>query len=299
MHPRLLLNLALVVAVALLAGLVIWKPGQTPDPAPTPLTGVQRDQLTRIGVEHLGQQLTLLRRNGRWELEGEPTLIADSLAVEALIALAGAEVRRRYPAEGIDLQPLGLAEPETRLSYDGLRLALGDSEALSGDRYVLLGDELALIQAAPPQLGPDLRAALASRRLFPSGRIRAIEAPDWRIEQAGPGWQLSPPREGLSADQLNGFVQGWELVRAMSLAPLAAGTAPAGVVYRVWLVDQAQPLEFVRPESAQGLSLVSVERGLRYQLTDYDRRRLLDPPQAVPAVEVAPGDGAKDQDADG
>lgn len=130
------------------------------------------------------------RVDGHWKMLEPYAMPADDGLVDRLVAIAVSPVRSRRPLDSLDAEKIGLAPPLMTLEVDRLRLAIGRTDALNGDRYVAVGDSIAMV---PDRFSPFLMAAPASeldRHLVPRGstlaslRIDGIERPElaaaWR-----------------------------------------------------------------------------------------------------------------------
>lgn len=122
--------------------------------------------------------LTLLKRQGRWELTQPFVAPASSEQVERLVRISRSQVRHFYDEGSLDLAKAGLNEPFATLVLDERTLEFGAASA-GQDRYVRSGKRLALVQdrfatllTAPPEQFVDPRP-LAGRRAVAGRRMGA------------------------------------------------------------------------------------------------------------------------------
>jgi hypothetical protein len=118
-----------------------------------------------------------------WMMREPYKLPADDSQVTRLLGIATAVVRSRRPFSSLDAKKIGLDPALMRLDLDDQHFDIGTTDAFNGDRYVRVGDTIAM---APDRFSPFLVAAPASeldRHLVPRGstltrlRIDGIEHP--------------------------------------------------------------------------------------------------------------------------
>ena len=124
------------------------------------------------------------RVGNHWNMREPYDLPADDAQVERLLAIASSAVRSRRPLSDFDTARIGLDPPQMQLQLDDLHFDIGTSDALNGDRYVRIGDTIAMV---PDRFSPFLAAAPASeldRQLVPRDktltglRVNGIERPE-------------------------------------------------------------------------------------------------------------------------
>ena len=82
---------------------------------------------------------------GHWQMRAPYAQAADDATVERLAAIARAPVRFRHVAGSLDPAKLGLAPALATLQLDHTLLKFGTTDAIHGDRYVEVGDVIALL----------------------------------------------------------------------------------------------------------------------------------------------------------
>ena len=131
-----------------------------------------------------------VRSDGDWRMRAPYPLDADDALVGRLLAIAGSPVRARHAIADFDPAKIGLAPPLMTLELGALIFEIGMADALRGDRYVRVGDVIAMV---PDRFSPFLMATPESeldRHLLPRGtsivalRIDGVDAPQridaWR-----------------------------------------------------------------------------------------------------------------------
>lgn len=178
MASRLLLNLALALAVLAVAGGVLWT--QQRDDAG--LVGLDPDRVQRIAVEQREGGFVLERAGGQWWLTAPRRLPASELHVDNVLRLLRLSPDARYGIDELDPARVGLAAPAFQARFDGVLLAFGAVDAMHQRRYIRHGDEVLLVrEAVSPLLGAPWWNFI-NRRLVPVGRQAvAVELPDGRV----------------------------------------------------------------------------------------------------------------------
>ncbi len=300
MARRTALNLLLLVAVAALAAVAVFQPGvEEPPPAPT-LTDRDPAAVHRVRIERPDQPAVVLeKREGRWYVAEPLSMPANAFRIQSLLEVLGFASDRQFATRDVELPRLGLEPPKASLFLDDLRLDFGDTESLSGRRYLRSGEAVHLIAdrfyhqvvAGAPgfaHLGP----------LGPDPDPVALELPDLTLRHEGGRWVVQPDDPAAGADAVQRLVDAWRSVQAITVRPLeaAAGGRPLTVVLR----DQAAPLRFLVSETPHALVLARPDAGVQYHLPVESGERLLRlRPPASPAEAAGEGGAGEPARPDG
>ncbi|HEU4662958.1 MAG TPA: hypothetical protein VFS55_02885 [Dokdonella sp.] len=150
----------LVCAAALLGAAVFAELRRERALALDPLTTLDLAAATRVEVTCAGCAARHYRKvDAHWR-QRDPDAPADEAFVARLLAIAHAPVRVRYPAHDFDPARIGLVPPLATLRIDDAELRFGATDAIRGDRYVAVGDAVALV--------PDRFSALLFKAAAPS-----------------------------------------------------------------------------------------------------------------------------------
>ena len=135
-------NLLLAVLVAALLAAHLWPAGSGEYP---PLTGFAEAEITAIRVERSDRlRIALQRDNEVWQLTHPRQAAAQTQRVRQLLAIAAAPVQQAFAAP-TDLDRYGLATPKAVLQLNGLRLLFGDRDLSQNSRYVLVDQQVRVI----------------------------------------------------------------------------------------------------------------------------------------------------------
>jgi len=271
MAPRPLINLVLLAVVLALAGLAWMGTGGDGEPAAR-LTDLDPGDVRTLRIERgADASVVLEREDGTWILREPYGLPADPQRVGRLLRMLGAESHRRLTPPAGKLDEYGLADPLARLRVDGLTLEMGRTEPLRHRRYVRSGSEVHLIEdlwlpvlLGRPESFLDHRLLGADPRITALG-IRALEGPDFRIEQGDRGqWRIEPAEPPVSADRLTAWMDRWRHARALEVLPAPEGQVRGRV--SVGLDGADGPVVFeILGEGGRRL-LVERAQGLAYRL---------------------------------
>jgi hypothetical protein len=83
--------------------------------------------------------------DGHWRMLEPLVQAADDARIDRIVAIARAPVRFRHAAGELDAKKLGLDPPWASLELDDTTLTFGTTDAIHGDRYVMVGDTVALV----------------------------------------------------------------------------------------------------------------------------------------------------------
>lgn len=139
-------RLAGIACVLALVAAVAWQWHADDDDARAhTLTGLEPDAVRHIEVNLRGTpEQRFDRQGGQWTSAGAK---ADEGRAEDLASLAATPVASWRPASEFDAAKIGLSPPVAVLVLDDVRLEFGDMAALGKQRYVKVGDRIAIVPA--------------------------------------------------------------------------------------------------------------------------------------------------------
>jgi hypothetical protein len=83
--------------------------------------------------------------DGHWLMREPRQQPADEAWVAKVLAIANAPVRFRHVAGDFEAGKIGLDPPQATLTIDATRIAFGTTDAIRNDRYVSVGNAIALV----------------------------------------------------------------------------------------------------------------------------------------------------------
>jgi len=139
-------RLGWAVAVLVLLALAAWQWRSDASAEPGSVLDLAPEQVTHIALRIGGAPaLHYARRDGQWwQTDGTPRRADDGRLAE-LAATAAAPVLAWRAAADFDPAKIGLAPPQAVLSLDGHTLEFGATAATGEQRYVRVGQRIALL----------------------------------------------------------------------------------------------------------------------------------------------------------
>lgn len=287
MRSRLLLNLILVLVIIGLALLVIYEPGKQPEPSLPKLTELKPQDVSTIHIERAtADPITLYKQQGVWYMQEPYRLPANDYRVQSLLRLLQTESHAQHDLSQLDPAKYGLDKPRATITFnDKLKIAFGNTESLSKQRYVRIGNTLHLIvdtfyyQAASPATG------YASHAILPTGKVTALQLPDMQLTLKDGQWQLHPPREDRSADVLTELIDNWQSAQAIQLKPFEDRVLPKANI-QVTLDGQKQPIRYTLQKHGDDITLLRHDVKMRYFISDDTLNQLTKLPAPTPQPDI-------------
>lgn len=284
MNKRVLLNLSLVLLLAALGAVAWLRPGQPPATPPATLGVFDAGSIERIEIARADADRVVIEKSGdQWQLTAPLRVPADKFLVDSLLGLATATVHARFAADTVELAQFMLDRPRIIARFDEREISFGETDALSGRRYILSDDIVYLIDDTVFRLISGDPVTLMSRQLLPAdAQIDALVLPEHRVSRGeNQQWTVSPPVENLSQDDAIAWIDEWRRAQAIrvSLAGPPAGSRSAEVL----IAGAAAPLRFELVQTDSEWLLIRRDLGVRYHFTENQFRRLVAPRHAVAA----------------
>ncbi len=131
--------------LALLLTLLLWL-NQQPAQDSQPILQIDATQVTEIRVvRNRRLQLSVLRDTDGWTMTHPSIVRASGQRTASLLSLLKAPSRWRRRASPELLETYGLQNPVLTISFNQESIHFGESSVPSGQRYVLVGEEVHLI----------------------------------------------------------------------------------------------------------------------------------------------------------
>jgi hypothetical protein len=254
MRARLLLNLALLLALLLLTAW-LWQERQPRQPAR--LANLPPAAVQRLWVERRqGPTLEFVRHATGWQMRQPRQLPASEQHVQMLLGFLQLPVQARYPETEVDLAALGLQQPSMSLQAEQLRFQFGALEPLHGRRYLRHGGEVLLVQEGVSALLASPWWNFIDRRLLPAGVPQRLHFAD--------GVEFAPPAPATWAAH-------WRQETVSIVRPAAA--VEAGELFELEL-DSGERIPWRWRDGEQPV-LFRPDLGLQYQVSAEQLNALL------------------------
>lgn len=162
----------LLLGVAALAALAVWQWRADRAAAPGALLALDPQSVTRVELVMHGQAPQRFeKRDGHWWAMTPTPRPADDGRLDDIAAIAAAPVLRWRAAADFDMAKIGLDPPALVLQLDGQRVAYGAMAVFGPQRYVRVGDRVALVSARYAPRPPEPEGA-ASASSAPASHVR-------------------------------------------------------------------------------------------------------------------------------
>jgi hypothetical protein len=287
MSARLWLNLGLLLLLAGLIALAVYEPGIEAPPTGAAITPLTADAITRIHIERRDQPtFTLEKKAGVWRIAPQGWA-ADAARLNALRDLVQEKSLQRLPAS--DLGRYGLEKPELIVTLNDTRIAFGDTDPISNNRYIMTSDAVHLVADLHyPGFNSSAASFAEPRLLHEDARVTKLALPDLTLTRDDKGnYTIQPPREKLSADAPQQLVDEWRNARALwveadQVNPANQDARPQDRA-RITL-EGAPELEYHIISREPDFVLAHPDLKLRYHFSAEQAQRLLELP-ATQALE--------------
>jgi len=305
MKSRMLLNLFLLAALAVLGAIAYFEPGKK-EPAETPLTRVDIDKVDTLTLQQGDKTIVLAKKDGHWWVSAPFSAPANDFRVRQLLEIAKAASDASYPLKPEELAKFELDKPIASLTVGDAVLVFGGADPINMRRYVRIGDALHLVRDDFSRHLTAQATDYVDKKLLPEdARIQEIVLPEWKARLGQDGkWVFEPPQEGGEA-HIGDLLTNWQSARAIDVKYL--DKAAEGQKLHIGLAN-GESVDFVIVQREPELLLARQDYGLQYEVVGEPARRLLSlnpkpaenkaeeaPPQASPAPESPMEDGGAEE----
>jgi hypothetical protein len=267
MSSRSLLNLALLVVAAVLALLIFYQPGITPEPAPQTVTALSSENIRRIQVDRQTRDpLTFTRRHDEWFLGGDRELPASNFQVNSLLAVLQTEMKRSYPVDSVEPETLGLEPPLATLTLDDVRFKIGTIDALDKLRYLQTGNTVFLVSDRYQHLISADWPGFVSRKLLPANAaISQLQLPQTTLSlSTDKQWRQPATSNPVDSGKLQTLIDRWQQARATYIRHYQPVDGSETVT--LGFSNAAEPITFQIVTRTPELILARPELGIQYHL---------------------------------
>ena len=277
MNKRVLLNVMLAGLLIALGLIAYFQPGREQTVVQPELTSLKHDDIQKIKIVRAGKETIILEKSGHdWRLTEPLQITADDFLVDSILGLAMASSFAQIEATGTELAKFGLSAPRVTVWLNDTEIVFGDTEPISGRRYVRVGSTVHLIPDSHYfRLNGNLYSFVARNVLPPAGRIQTIRLAGQTISRLPDGgWQLSPEQQGISQDAIVAFVDEWRRARAISVSGSDNRKTTASI--EIELENNKEPMHFELSHQDNDWLLVRPVLGVQYHFTENQFKRLTD-----------------------
>jgi hypothetical protein len=303
MQQRWLINLILVVIIFVLGAVALYTLEQEKKRAQLPeLTGLTAQHIQTITLDRADQESIKLIKDdkGNWQLTTPFTLPANYFRVEQLLKILAEHHYKLVEDQQLKLADLKLEPPLATLTFDQLKIALGDKSPLNdGQRYIQINQQIYLItDTLFYSVNDDAVSWVSLSLIGEQPKIIELKIPDYHLVQKEKQWVLdskfSAEEIDTGQDALNTLVGNWQDLQAFNVERYQSASATQGAI-EITLAGETQPLHFDLISTTPNFVVARPDKGVQYQLPKTQVDRLLHLPTknkaAVPPKkpgEIAP-----------
>lgn len=298
MQQRWLINLLLVIIIFILGAVALYTLEQEKKRAQLPeLTGLTAQHIQTITLERANQESIKLVKDdkGNWQLTTPFTLPANYFRVEQLLKILSEHHYKLVEDNSLKLADLKLEPPLATLTFDQLKIALGDKSPLNdGQRYIKINQQIYLITDTLFYLVNDDAVSWVSLSLIgEQPKIIDLKIPDYHLVQKEKQWildsQISAEEIDTGQDALNTLISSWQDLQAFNVERYQSTSATQGAI-EITLAGETQPLHFNLISTTPNFIIARPDKGVQYQLpkTQVDRLLHLPPKDKAAATPKKP-----------
>lgn len=273
MFKHKIVNLILFVILVSLATTIYFS--EEPDIQLPLLTRVDPNSISSIKIVHNGSSTSINKQqHDRWQITQPVNIAANSFRISSILKLLNAPVHNRYSLKDIDLDNIGLRNPEITLQLDEYTVFFGMMNPVTNLRFIRLNDDIYTIEDVYFPLLSSFYGTLVSLNLLPpDSKVEKLILLNQTIDKDDKGrWQSNI---AISADDVVNTIQYWQTQQAFGVHEYMQ-REPLGEVY-IYLQGQQQPVSYVVTDTDPWLIIARPEIGIEYHLDIENYKLLISP----------------------
>ena len=278
MKNRWLVNLGLIVLVAVLLAIAVYRPGAEKKADITTLTDLDPATITSIRLLRANQpEIVLDKTAGNWMLSAPRVARVNTFRINELLRLANAQSEGRFDPPAEELARYGLDKPQVQVWFGTTEVRFGALHPINPQHYVLVNGQVHLIASRYFYSAGAAPADFFSRQLLEETlKPATIIAPGFRLALDAHGaWQLTPASKDIANDRINAFVEEWRHAQALSVSVYSGKTAYEKVRFTFAAGSPLKDLEIGILAHKPELILHRRDEGLQYHFPEELGARLL------------------------
>lgn len=275
MHSHFWLNLIMFATIIALAAFLYIKPSLQEEKA-YKISSLPAEAVKYIRIERQDSSIELSRPDKRWVMTQPVQGRVDKVKIERILAILSATSQHLLPLAHLDRY--GLTTPAIKLQLEQETFSFGELAPVTHEQYVATRQHVFLVSpryAATLLVKP---ADLLNSRLFAEDEIPVeFDVAHFHLKREEQ-WQVNSRHQAqaLSQDELNQWVQTWQLAEASYQTVDAIKPAAVGEEITIGLQD-GRKIRLLVEQNDSELILLRVDEGIRYHFPSDLGKRLLDP----------------------
>lgn len=281
LSKRGLINIGLAVAVIVLIGVLIYKPGKQ-DESEKIITAIDKATIKTISIQRTGNpDISFILDDKGWHMVKPHAIKANKIKLESLLDLLNYKYHARYDLAGLDKKKYGLDKPRTTITFNNnYKFEFGTTESINKHRYIRYQNQLYLTDDYYYHrvLGKPT-SFLDHALLATDNNITRIDLPGLSLTMQDGKWLAKPRPKQFSNDQANELIDHWKHAHAIEMVdyPPVRGT---GTVL-VYINKRSTPVRFDIFSFNDEFYLGREDLKIAYKLEREKRRDLLKLPPPI------------------
>lgn len=282
MWSRSLLNIALFLFVALLAGYVYYSGQQEQVSSQKALlTQLTAEQITQIDIRHNQRHIELRKEGERWHMLRPIRVDANAFRIDTLLNMLDAVSHADYTATELDLNKYGLSDVSTSITFNNTRIDFGIVNPINDYRYVRSGDSVHLIDDHfYPLLSSQVGTLVARELISSNAEIVKLVLPGHRLHRdENDAWHSV---ENIGPDAINDTLYHWQNGQAFGVHNYMPRESLGDI--SVHLAGVAEPISFQVTDTDPWLIIARPDLDIEYHFNLEFHDRLLRPGADTEAI---------------
>ena len=267
MQSRLLTNLfLLIIAVALGVFLFVDDIDQN---GAKKLSTISADGINQIRIHHKQREVVIKKYDQEWLLLKPVEISANQHRIKTLLNLLSTNSHALYNTNDLDLVKYGLDNNSSSISFNNTKISFGIVNPMNNLRYVMLNNELHLIDDNFYPLISSQIGTLIARELLPSDTVinKLILPEDTLSRDKNQVWQSE---KEVSGDAITETIYQWTHKQAFAVHNYVERKSLAEI--NVYIENNDTPIHFSVTDAEPWLIIARPDIGIEYHfnLEDYD-----------------------------
>ena len=267
MQSRLLTNLfLLIIAVALGVFLFVDDIDQN---GAKKLSTISADSINQIRIHHKQREVVIKKYDQEWLLLKPVEISANQYRIKTLLNLLSTNSHALYNTNDLDLVKYGLDNNSSSISFNNTKISFGIVNPMNNLRYVMLNNELHLIDDNFYPLISSQIGTLIARELLPSDTVinKLILPEDTLLRDKNQVWQSE---KEVSGDAITETIYQWTHKQAFAVHNYVERKSLAEI--KVHIENKDTPIDFSVTDVDPWLIIARPDLNIEYHfnLEDYD-----------------------------
>ena len=180
------------------------------------LSNISADSIAKIFIHHHQRDIVIDKLNQKWHLAKPVVISANQFRIKTLLNLLSTISHAQYKVDDLDLKKYGFDEADTYISFNDTKIVFGIINPINNLRYVMMNNELHLIDDHHYPLLSSQTGTLVARELLPaSTKVNKLVLPEYTL--ARDENDLWKSTNDTSSDAIVETIQQWTHKQAFAV----------------------------------------------------------------------------------